>query len=85
VGFLLTASQRSLRARAAAFSQHAQGRTNTKAATAASMARFDRQVDPDGVLTPAERGRRAEYAKQAYFTTLALKASRARQPSTESA
>jgi hypothetical protein len=40
----LTASQRSLRARAAAFAMHAQGRTNTGPAIAAQITRFEHQV-----------------------------------------
>lgn len=74
----LDSRQRTIRARAAAFALHAQGKTSTSAATAASMARFETQVDPDRVLTPEERARRAEYARKSYFTSLALKASRAR-------
>jgi hypothetical protein len=44
----------------------------------ASMARFDREVDPEGVLPEDERARRAEHARKAYFTRLALLSSRAR-------
>ena len=43
------------------------------------MARFERQVDPDHLLSPAERQRRAEAAKKAYFLGLALKSARARR------
>ena len=57
---------------------HAQGRTSTKAGTTAFLARFDRQVDPDGTLPPDERARRAAHARKSYMATLALKASRAR-------
>jgi hypothetical protein len=74
----LTPNQRTLRARAAAFALHAQGGTSTKAGTAAFLDRFERQVDPDGVLTAEERARRAVYARKSYMTSLALKASRAR-------
>jgi hypothetical protein len=42
------------------------------------MGRFERQVDPDGVLSPVERARRADNAKRAYFAELALKSSKAR-------
>jgi len=44
----------------------------------AFMARFKRQVDPDGVLPPAERERRAAHAKKLYFTQLAFKSAKAR-------
>ena len=62
----------------AAYSLHAAGGTSTAAGTAAFLSRFDRQVDPDGTLTPEERAKRAGYARKAYFSGLALKASRAR-------
>jgi hypothetical protein len=74
----LTAAQRALRARAAAYALHAQGGTSTKAGTAAFLARFERQVDPDGQLAPDERARRAEQARKSYMTSLALKSSRAK-------
>lgn len=75
----LTPGQRKVRARLAAHALHAQGGTSTKAGTAAFLARFDREVDPDGILAPEERARRAEHARKAYMGRLALKASRARQ------
>ena len=31
------------------------------------------QVDPDGALTPAQRAKRADHARKAYFQRLALK------------
>ena len=74
----LSPAQRALRARAAAHALHAQGGTSTKAGTAAFLARFERQVDPDGVLPPEERARRADHARRSYMAGLALKASRAR-------
>lgn len=75
----LTPAQRSIRARAAAHALHAQGGTNTGPATRAFLDRFARSVDPEGVLAPEERQRRADHARKAYMTSLALKASRARQ------
>jgi hypothetical protein len=41
--------------------------------------RFEKQVDPDGVLTPDERRRRADHARKAYFLSLALKSAKARR------
>ena len=77
----LTAAQRSLRARLAAYRSW-ERTTNAAARTAparrAALARFDRQVDPEGVLSPEERARRATAAMRAYFTALALRSSRAR-------
>ncbi|GAA2185018.1 hypothetical protein GCM10009785_35100 [Brooklawnia cerclae] len=55
----------------------------TAPARAAMLAKFEREVDPDGVLTPEERARRAGHAKKAYFTRLALKSARARRRSKE--
>ncbi|MEX0698902.1 MAG: hypothetical protein WD354_04135 [Acidimicrobiia bacterium] len=76
----LTPQQRSLRGRLAAHTLHSKvdSTAHTEAARNAFMARFERQVDPDGVLDPAERSRRAEQAKKAYFAGLALKSARAR-------
>lgn len=42
-------------------------------------ARFEKQVDPDGLLDPAERARRAENARKAYFARLALKSAQSRR------
>lgn len=47
------------------------------------MERFEREVDPDGVLTPAERARRAESLRKSYFQRLALKSARARRKAKE--
>lgn len=45
----------------------------TAAARAAAAARFERQVDPDGVLPQAERAYRAEHARKAFLQRMALK------------
>jgi hypothetical protein len=76
----LSPAQRSLRARVAAFTLHSQtdGQEHTAPAREAFLARFEREVDPDGVLPEVERKRRAECARKAYFAKLALKSSRAR-------
>jgi len=58
---------------------HAAGKTNTRAATAASEARWAKQVDPDGVLSPDERERRASAAKKAHYTKLAFLSAKARR------
>ena len=50
----------------------------TAAGRAGFLARFDLQVDPDGKLTTAERTRRAEHLRKAYFKRLALKSAKAR-------
>jgi hypothetical protein len=76
----MTPAERTLRARMAAHALHAKvdSRQHTESARKAFMNRFEDQVDPDRVLPPAERARRAEQAKKAYFVGLALKSSRAR-------
>src|SRR5665647_3846958 len=51
----------------------------TAPARAALMARFEREVDPEGVLPPDERARRADHKRRAYFGRLALKSARARR------
>jgi hypothetical protein len=78
---VLTPEERSMRARAAAHALHAQvdSRDHTKPARAAFARRFETEVDPEGVLLPAERARRAEQARRAYFTALALKSAVARR------
>lgn len=43
------------------------------------LARFEREVDPNGVLPVDERRRRAESARRAYLAALSLKAVKARQ------
>ena len=69
----LTANQRSQRARIAARARWAQqsGTEGTEPARRAFLERFERQVDPDGTLPPAERARRAESAKREHFQRLA--------------
>lgn len=51
----------------------------TEPARAAFLSRFEAEVDPDGSLPPAERAKRAENAKKAYFKRLALKSAQARR------
>lgn len=78
---MIASAERSLRARIGAFSLHASrdSREVTKAARAAFLSRFERQVDPDGVLPTQERQRRANAAKKAYFTRLSLRSAKARR------
>lgn len=77
----MTPEQRVLRAKLAAHTLHAEvdSREHTAPARRAFMARFEDEVDPDHVLPEAERRRRAEHARKAYFTRLALKSTQARQ------
>ena len=74
-------NDRILRARMAAHLLHAQisdPAEHTAPARAAFLSRFEREVDPEGVLDPKERARRAEHAKKAYFIKLALASRKAR-------
>ena len=77
----LTPQERVLRARLGAYRLHAvhDPKETTRKAREAFAARFERQVDPNGVLPPAERARRTEAARRAYFTELALRSSQARR------
>jgi hypothetical protein len=56
----------------------ARGTGTTEAARAAFLSKFEREVDPDGTLSPDERSRRAAAARRLHFTRLALASSRAR-------
>ncbi|MFQ6026631.1 MAG: hypothetical protein ACE5Q6_03855 [Dehalococcoidia bacterium] len=69
----MSPSERSIRARIGALSLHAQGRTNTAPARAKFMEKFIDQIDPKRVLPEPERLRRAELARKAYFSKLALR------------
>jgi hypothetical protein len=78
-------SERALRARLAAHAMHGRHdpRQTTAKARAAFLASFERQADPEGQLPVAERQRRAQQLRSAYFARLALasaKARRARRP-----
>jgi hypothetical protein len=77
----MTPAERSERARIGAYSLHAKydARQTTRRARAAFLARFELQVDPGHKLPEAERMRRAEAARRAYFHGLALKSAAARR------
>jgi hypothetical protein len=76
----LTPEQRSTQARIASLMMHAKNNSKETSAPArkAFMARFEREVDPDGTLDAKERARRAELAKRAYFTRLGQRRQRSR-------
>jgi hypothetical protein len=83
----LSPEQRSLRARMAAYAMHARydSRQVTANARKAFLDRFEREVDPDSVLPIHERRRRAESAKRAHMTRLALRSAQARRKRTTQA
>jgi len=76
-----SAEVRSLRAQIAALQRWAHEDTvaGTVSARAGFNARFDREVDPDNILEPGERSRRAERAKKAYFLSMALRSAQVRR------
>lgn len=78
---LLSPQERSQIARIGAHAMHSKHDVmeTTAAGRAASMQKFLDEVDPDRVLPEAERLRRAEHARSAYFTRLAYKSARARR------
>lgn len=74
-------SHRALIARIAACTRwaHETDRTAaTAAARRASADRFERQVDPDGALPPDERARRADSARLAHMSRMALRSAQVR-------
>lgn len=78
----LSPGERSLRAQIGAHTSWAKTHdraARTAPARQAMLDRFEREVDPDGTLTPVERARRAENARKAYFAQLALKSAQARR------
>jgi hypothetical protein len=77
----LTPEQRSQRARLAALSrwQRENPTANAMRGQRGLMARFEREVDPDGVLPEGERLRRAECARKAHMARLAFASSKARR------
>lgn len=78
---MLTAAERSLRARAGAYAQHAKYdvRETTRNARDAFLARFVDQVDPERVLPEPERQRRALASRKAHMALLALRSAQARR------
>lgn len=82
----LTPSEKSLRGRIAA--HESWSRTPDRAARTANarralLDRFEKQVDPDGVLPVAERQRRADHARKAHFSRLALRSASSRRKAAE--
>ncbi len=71
----ITPDQAVLYGRIGAHVAHARhgGKQMTAAARKGFLARFEREVDPDGTLPPEERTRRAEHALRAHMARLAAK------------
>lgn len=51
----------------------------TAPARAALVAKFEREVDPEGVLDPVERARRASHARSAHYLRLQLRSVESRR------
>lgn len=77
----MTPRERALRGRIAAHAMHSRndGRRITTPARKVFLDRFEREVDPDQILSPKERARRAQQARRSYFSALALKSAKARR------
>jgi hypothetical protein len=78
----LTPAERVLRSQIGAHKSWAQTddrSARTAPARRAANDRFENQVDPDRILAPEERARRAEHARKAHMLSLALKSARARR------
>lgn len=79
---MATPLERKLAARFAAQTRWAGPEDRTAATAAARQAardRFEKLVDPEGTLDPAERAKRAESARKAHFTRMALRSAQARR------
>jgi len=72
----MTPAQKSARARLAAHTRWANTEDRTAAtapARAAATNRYERQVDPEGLLDPGERRRRALHAQRAHMAVMSLR------------
>lgn len=77
----MSESLTTLRGRLGAYALHASHdpRETTRHGRAAFLKKFEDEVDPEGVLSPEERARRAQYARRAYFVRLAMASAKARR------
>ncbi len=71
-------SERVFAGRIGAYVVHSRNdsRELTAAARAAFHNEFEREADPDGTLSPAERARRAEMARKVYYMWLPIPCSK---------
>lgn len=77
----LTPEQRALRARLAAHVRWSKARDRAAElakARATFMSRFEKEVDPNGEMTPEARALAAESARKAHFTRMAYKSAAVR-------
>ena len=82
-----SAHDRSQRARVAALKRWAftDGGSGTAPARAAFDARFERLVDPEGVLDPRVRAERVKRARKAHFLEMAMRSAEVRRNGKSSA
>jgi hypothetical protein len=74
-----TTAQRRTWGRIGALKLHGTGKTNTVAARAALAARWEREADPEGVLSPDVRAKRADMLRRAFLLECSLKGVEARR------
>lgn len=55
----------------------------TAPARAAMLAKFEREIDADGVLPEAERAKRTKSAQKTFYASIALRSARARRKARE--
>ncbi|HXH56555.1 hypothetical protein [Iamia sp.] len=77
----LSPTERSLRARHAALTRwsHTDSAEASEAARRRQLDRYEHEVDPDGLLDPAERTRRADRARKAHMADLARRSAKSRR------
>lgn len=78
----LSPAERMLRAQMAAYARWKNcedRRAATDPARRLSEGRWEREVDPDGVLAPEERARRAEFAMKEHMVRMAFNSAKARR------
>jgi len=82
-----THAERVLTGRVGAYTMLARhdAREVTRPAHEAFWRKFETEVDPEGRLDPVERARRADMARKAHFTRLALKSAQVRRHRREAA
>ena len=74
-------SLRRQRGQIGAYALHSQydSRELTSKARQVFQSRFELEVDPEGILSPEERRRRAEHARTLYYRQLAYRSAKARR------
>lgn len=77
----MTLGERTLRGRIGAYAMHAKHDVMKTSAPGrrAAWDRFEKQVDPEGALEPAERARRAEMARREHFARMGLASAKSRR------